>query len=223
MVSKTNDQLDQYYEKYGDDDKSEDASVVFGNICNNLWELEHLIKLDSERAILMSAISAEDEVNQFCVFNLHRDIAETIEKLSVPEKLLVASGVMGKHGVKSTAVYEKAVKLNSWRNAFAHGHCVDRPVKSLRHNHLIHPDEYPGVPNAVASVIELVGGFLILSRYLQSISKNTFTSEDSREHCELDKSISVLREYSFQGDEDIYDVRRAPKTRSPRKRIKEVK
>ena len=85
----------------------------------------------------------------FCVFNLHRDIAETIEKLSVQEKLLVASGVMGKHDVKSEAVYERAGKLNRWRNAFAHGHCVDRPVKSLRHNHLIDPDEYPGVPNCL--------------------------------------------------------------------------
>ena len=119
---------------------------------------------------------------------------------------------------KTEAVYEKAVKLNSWRNAFAHGHCVDRPVKSLRHNHLVHPDEYPGVPNAVASVIEFVGGFLSLSRYLRSMSKNEYTSGDSHENCELDKSISALKEYSFWGTEDIYSVNREPKAenRSPR-------
>lgn len=114
-------ELEEHYKKHPDDHESDGALEEFGNICQALWELEHAIKLDAERAILMASIAAEDEVNMFCVFNLQEDIAETIEKLSPPEKLLVASATLGRHGLKGTDVYEKARKLSAWRNAFAHG------------------------------------------------------------------------------------------------------
>jgi hypothetical protein len=213
LIAKTDRKLDRHYDKYPTDSESkkEIALQEFGEICDDLWELEHAIKLDSERAILMSAIAAEDDMNKFCVFNLHRDIAETIEKLSLSEKLLVASGALGKHAVKGEAVYEKTKKLTSWRNAFAHGHCVDRPVKSLRHNHLIHPDEYPGVPSAVATAIDLVAGFLILSRYLQSISLNGATGCDNTDNLEVEERLSILGRYSFEGDQIIYPINRKSK------------
>jgi hypothetical protein len=77
------------------------------------------------------------------------------------------SGVLRKPSVKGTAVYEKTKKLNAWRNAFAHGHCVDRPTKSLRHNHLISPEQYPGPPSNIRDVLELVGGFLSIRDVLE--------------------------------------------------------
>jgi hypothetical protein len=183
-----------------------------------LWELEHRIKLESERAILMSAIQAEDEVNQFCVFNLHKDLAETIEKLSLSEKLIVAAGVLGKNDVKSTAVYEKAKKLTVWRNAFVHGHCVDRPVKSLRHNHLISPAEYPGVPSAVRDVTELGGAFVGISIYLESISVNPYTASKSFETEEVKKMLFRISQFAIVGSENIYSVAR-PVKKTNRKRL----
>jgi hypothetical protein len=206
VIKETDHKLEKHYEKYPDNSESDPAMAEFGDIRDSFWELEHAIKLDAERAILMASIAAEDEINQFCVFNLHRDIAETIEKLSPPEKLLVVAGALGKHGLKGTDVFEKVRKLVSWRNAFAHGHCVDRPVKSLRHNHLISPEHYPGVPSAVADTREMTEAFLAISRYLRPISLNEYTAMDSSENAELDELLLDLGRYSFVGDEDIYEV-----------------
>lgn len=112
VLARTNARLDKHYEAYpGDNPDRVDALREFGDICDEFWKLEHAIKLESEYAILTASITAEDEINQFCVFNLHRDIAEDIERLSLPEKLLVASGILGKHGVKNTNTYEQARKL----------------------------------------------------------------------------------------------------------------
>lgn len=129
--------LEDYYESHPNEDDPD--LEEFSDICDELWSLEHKIKLKAEIAILMSAVQAEDNLNMFCVFNLHKDIAESVEKLSPPEKLLIVTAVAGQPSIKGNAVFEALKKLFSWRNAFAHGHCVDRPVKSLRHNHLVSP------------------------------------------------------------------------------------
>jgi hypothetical protein len=79
-------------------------------------------------------------------------------------------------------------------------------VKSLRHNHLISPEHYPGVPSAVADTREMTEAFLAISRYLRSISLNEYTAMDSSENAELDELLLDLGRYSFVGDEDIYEV-----------------
>lgn len=216
VIARTDRKLEKHYAKYPEN--SEEHLDEFSEICDGLWELEHRIKLESERAILMSAIQAEDEVNQFCVFNLHKDLAETIEKLSLSEKLIVAAGVLGKNDVKSTAVYEKAKKLTVWRNAFVHGHCVDRPVKSLRHNHLISPAEYPGVPSAVRDVTELGGAFVGISIYLESIRVNPYTASKSFETEEVKKMLFRISQFAIVGSENIYSVAR-PVKKTNRKRL----
>ncbi|MGI8910168.1 MAG: hypothetical protein ACR2JR_06385 [Rubrobacteraceae bacterium] len=66
--------------------------------------------------ILMSAIEAEDEINRFCVYNLHKDVAESIEKLSPSDKLLVAAGAVGEEVGKGHAVYGVIKALTQWRN-----------------------------------------------------------------------------------------------------------
>ena len=124
----------------------------------------------------MAAIAAEEKLNQFCVYNLHQDIAEPLEKLSPPEKLQVASAVLGHSGVRGTRPFHAIQCLNTWRNAFAHGHCTDRPTKTLRHNHLIAPNEYPGVPDSVALCIKMLSGYVDLCEYLISISENPYTA-----------------------------------------------
>ena len=68
----------------------------------------------------------------------HKDAAEAIEKLSPPDKLVLLTALVGATPVKGDrAVRELSGDYTTWRNAAAHGHCVDRPTSSLRKNHLI--------------------------------------------------------------------------------------
>ena len=56
-----------------------------------LADVESKITRLSDLAIFMAAIEAEDAINQFAVFNVHKDAAEAIEKLSPPDKLVLVS------------------------------------------------------------------------------------------------------------------------------------
>ncbi|HLO13547.1 MAG TPA: hypothetical protein VK206_01870 [Anaerolineales bacterium] len=201
--------LGEYYEQHPDEASNDDELEEFGEICNDLWELEHRIKLKAELVILMSAIQAEDEINRFCVFNLHKDIAESIESLSPAEKLLIASASFGKANTKGSAVYEAIKKLSAWRNAFAHGHCVDRPTKSLRHNHLIAPPQYPGVPDSLAKMQELTLCYRRIDEYLSAISLNEYTKGRSTEIEELSEYLDEISAYKFSvspNSNDIYEI-----------------
>lgn len=207
----TESRLDKYYEKYpGLRDDDEDAQEEFADILDDLWALEYKIKLRAEIACFMSAIEMEDDLNSFCVFNLHKDIAESIEKLSPTEKLLVASTAVGYPGVKGKVVFDEVRKLVGWRNAFAHGHCVDRPTKSLRHNHLIPPEEYPGVPSALRNTIDLVSAFLRVNEYLRAISVNPYTAGKSADVEGVSQSLDALKRFTIEGNSDVYTIAYAP-------------
>lgn len=197
--------LEEYYQNNpnGDDDPDLES---FGGICDELWSLEHKIRLKVEIAILMSAVTLEDRLNMFCVFNLSKDVAESVEKLSPLEKLLIATAVVGQPSIKGEVVFEAVKRLTQWRNAFAHGHCVDRPVKSLRHNHLISPSTYPGIPDSLANLVELVGGYLRLADYLKSISVNPYTAGGSVETEEIRDYLAEISRYTFDVSESSSDI-----------------
>jgi hypothetical protein len=180
----------------------------FGDLHYDLWEIEHKVQLKSQLACLMSAIQAEDELNQFCVFNLHKDISESVEKLTPPEKLLVACAVVGQSGTKGRAVFNAIRKLSSWRNAFAHGHCVDRPTKSLRHNHLISPNDYPGVQSVLRDTIDLVTAFLAVSDHLKAISLNPYTAGKSLDTEEIRGYLAKLNTVEVEGNNYVYTISR---------------
>lgn len=203
LNEKTAAQLEDYFSR---NPPPEEDDPEFGEICNNLWDLEHKIHLKAEVAILMAAIASEDQLNMFCVFNLHKDIVEPLEKLSPPEKLQVVSTIAGHHGVKGRNVFRLLKRLTSYRNAFAHGHNVDRPTKTLRHNHLIEPMDSPGVPNFIVDVIELVGGYVQLCEYLASISQNPYTSGRSVELEEVKEYLEQISKYRFEGSNWVYEV-----------------
>ena len=200
--------LCRYYEKYTDESSDPDHEE-FGDICDDLWALEHKIKLKAEVAILMSAIQAEDDINRFCVYNLHKDVAESIEKLSPPEKLLIASAVVGQSDTKGQAAFEAIKKLATWRNAFVHGHCADRPVKSLRHNHLISPPQYPGVPDSLTKMKEMVESYARVKKYLSSISLNSYTAGKSVDVEQIEEYLREVSRFRFEvvGDSnDVYTI-----------------
>lgn len=158
---------------------------------------DFLIRDKSEIISLMSAIVAEDLLNCVAVFNLHKDIAESIERLSPLEKLLVISASLSNHHVKGSTVYEGLKKLMAWRNAFAHGHCVDRPVKSLRHNHLVEPVLQRTLPIVLNDALSHTETVVALYRHLRTISINPYTAAESEDFEDLDSSTAILRQFVF--------------------------
>ncbi len=124
-----------------------------------LTDVESEITRLSDLAIFMAAIEAEDAINEFAVFNIHKDAAEAIEKLSPPDKLILVSALVGATPVKGTAAFEAIRKLTTWRNAAAHGHYVDRPTSGLRKNHLINPEEFPSVPVMISELQSRLGDY----------------------------------------------------------------
>jgi hypothetical protein len=206
--ARTEAELEAYFEKYPDETSfsSDIAEEEFSDIMDDLADLEHKIGMKVEVALLMSAIEVEDSLNQFMVFNLHKEVAETLEKLSPPEKLLMCANVVGGINIKSDIAYEAIKNLTKWRNSFAHGHCTDRPTQSLRHNHLIKPPEYPSPPTEIKTLRELIVSYLTVKKYLQQISKNPSTACSSVHDDEIRDSIDEISRYRFVGSEWTYQI-----------------
>ncbi len=198
--------MSDYFDRNPDPD---DDNAEFSEICEPLWELESKMKLKCELAVLMAAIEAEDLLNQIIVYNIHKDISEIIEKLSPPEKLLIVSANLTGESIKDCHPYQAIRSLSTWRNSYAHGHCTDRPTKSLRHNHLIAPEEYPSVPKRIEQMIHMLTGYLEISKYLRSISHNSYTKGGSVHDSEIKTYLEKIQRYHFTYEEDgqEYDLR----------------
>lgn len=206
VLERTEFELHAHFEKYLENKQTDEEMEEFVEITHDLTELESRIKAKSMIAILMSAVEAEDIINRFCVYNLHKDVAESIEKLPPPDKLLTAAGMVGEEIGKGHAAYGDMKALTQWRNAFTHGHCVDRPTKSLRHNHLVAPDEYPGVISHLSELRRLVSSYLRVSQFMASISQNTYGAGGSVEDQTLSEVLADIARYRFIGDENVYSI-----------------
>lgn len=203
-----------FYARHPTEAAWEKAKDEWYDIFWPVFRIEHSIKLSAQVACLMSAIKAEDCVNCFCVYNLPKHVAEGIEKLSLTEKLVIACTLVGCSEIKGLKVYEGVKKLVSWRNAFAHGHCVDRPTKSLRHNHLISPPEHPGVPSSVREVKAMVGAYLSLADHLRSVSKNPYTGGKSVDDEEIRRALKRIDAFVIQGSNREYSIQHHPPRRA---------
>ena len=207
--------LSEFYAKYPNEDVAESDAAMeeFGEICDALWQIEHKIRIKCELAILMAAIHAEETINRFCVFKLPKELVESLERLSPAEKLTAAASHLSQKNVRSTAAYAAVTALSAWRNAFAHGHCADRPVKTLRHKHLISPKEFPGVPDSIGDVQKYISAYDRLAKYLANISRNNYTS-DAENFSDL---LREVRKFKFTGGPTVYSVALLPET--PNKRL----
>lgn len=185
-----------------------DDDEEFTRICNPLWEIESKIILKSRLAIFMVSIQAEDRLNKVITYNLHKDIADSIEKLSPSEKLKIISANLTGKTVKDLRPYEAIKKLSKWRNSYAHGHCTDRPIKSLRHNHLIAPEEYPSVPKAIEYMLFQLKGYLELINYLRAISQNEYTCGESVRDSEIKDYLTEIEcyQFSYKGSGKVYKL-----------------
>lgn len=205
-----NHQLCEYFDRNPEPNEEDDDDLdEFGEITEPLWDVEKKISSKCNLAIFMSAIVAEDLLNKVCVYNLHKDISDSIEKLNPPEKLLIVSASLTNNYTKGEKPYESLRTLTSWRNSYAHGHCVDRPTKSLRHNHLISPKFYHSIPLSINDMIQKINGYLIVSDYLRSISVNEYTSGSSYHDQEIRDYLSQLEKYKFVYEDNgvVYDLR----------------
>jgi hypothetical protein len=202
--------VSDHFDKYpGEEESSTDQAMdEFSEICDPLWELEHRIKLKTQLVILMTAIASEELINRFCVYNLPKELTETLERLSPAEKLTAGASSLGHTHVRGSAAFSAVTDLSSWRNAFAHGHCNDRPLKTLRHNHLISPEMYPGVPDSIGSMLNLVPGYFRISKYLSTISRNSYTKGDDGNMALVPGYIEEVEEFEFTVDGELYEVQR---------------
>jgi len=205
VLPRVNYLLDEYFNR--NPEPAED-NEEFGEIAEPLWEIESKISLKCELAVFMAAIEAEDTINMISCFNLHKDVSESIEKLSPPEKLLIISASLTGTSIKGAKPYELLKALTSWRNAYAHGHCTDRPTKSLRHNHLISPENYSTIPGVIDHMMNQLEGYLTVSKYMRSISKNDYTSGSSVEDLEIQGCLEQVKRYKFVYEEngEVYDI-----------------
>jgi hypothetical protein len=166
-------------------------------------ELDILMDTESEISNLasltsfMAAIGAEEAINQFAVFNLHKDSAEAIEKLGPPDKLILVAAMVGAAPVKGTAAYQSIRQLTAFRNAAAHGRCVDRPTTSLRKNHLIHPAELPALPTTISELDDRLNDYFLVKEYLRRISKNPYTSGPLTNDRNIADSLAIMNRYRF--------------------------
>jgi hypothetical protein len=188
------------------DDLSDEEVNEYGVLIVDLQALQHQIRLKCDIACLMSAIQTEDLINGFCVFNLHKDIADTIEKLQPLDKLLIASAAIGSSSIKGSRVSDGIQKLSKWRNAFAHGHCVDRPTKSLRKNHLVEPQEMRGALAAFDEAITLVRAYLLVEEHLASISRNSYTMSKAHDGHQIENLLNELSGYRIAESDGYLEV-----------------
>ncbi|MRT94659.1 hypothetical protein [Ancylomarina sp. 16SWW S1-10-2] len=202
---KVNIELDDFYVRNPEED---DIEEEFGEIASPLWEIEHKIKLKCELAIFMISVHLEDRLNMHIVYNLDKDIGEVIEKLSPPEKLTLLASILTNKSVKGEKPFEAIRKLSSWRNAYAHGHCTDRITRTLRHNHLVKPENYSSVPGEIELIQSSIERYLLVSKYLQNISINEYTSGSSSENFEIQELLNEVGKFKFDysGNGDIYEI-----------------
>jgi hypothetical protein len=202
LVNDYHDRRDNYGEGY------DPEYIEFGKIADDFNDLELAIASYADLCVLMGAISVETLINKFCVYNLHRDIAEPLERLASPEKLIISSALVGHPGVKSRAPYEAVKELTKWRNAFAHGHCVDRPTQSIHKNHLI-SDKSSGIRSADASVkilTEAVNRYLCIHDYLNEITKNPYVIDvdDDVNTSKVKRLLAEIQKYRFSGVDEYF-------------------
>ena len=170
----------------------------------------------ADTAILMAAITMESLINKFCIYNLHRDIIEPLEKLSPSEKLIVASAIMGYPGFRAHSAHEAAKKLTQWRNSFAHGHCVERPSREIMKNHLTQEETSildREAPIKIKTLKEMIGRFIRVFEYIGEMSRNPYVTEDEQVNVERIRELLVeIQQYHFTNDEYPYEIKRKTKS-----------
>lgn len=184
--------------------------ILFNEIYADYVYLVFSLGSHADLAILMAAITIESLLNKFCVYNLHHEIAEALEKLSPPEKLVVSSAILGFTGTKSLAPHEACKKLQTWRNSYAHGHCVRTNRRGVLKNHLRSSPVGAlerEAPQITAAMIDMIRGFLRIINFLGDISKNDYVLADEQEDIKLiTELLAQISAYHFTSMDFPYEI-----------------
>jgi len=191
--------LDGHYAKF-EDSHSEGALEDFSKITNNYMDAELSLRFSVDSAILLSIIDLESMINQFCYFNIGEVATESIESLSVMNKLEIIHKIFNLKQFKGTKPYESLKSLVGWRNRYAHGKNPEMPVKSLRKNHVEQPEEYKtSAGDKVAELIKQVENYIIVLDHLDMINKNEHIILTHRNHCSIEEFINKFKKVKFDG------------------------
>lgn len=192
--------LEPFFEKYPDEEAfdSEEVLEEFSDIYERLAGLERDLSSYTRTAILMSIVDLESTVNRFCYFNLGEVTTDSIERLSLSEKLEVAHAVLGLSSFKGNRCYQAMRALVNWRNAFVHGKCTDMPYNTIKENHLKKPDKYPSSSDELQELFKLLDEYLLACKYLVKISKHPYTSSPEVLWEEIRWQIDTLRTFHFE-------------------------
>lgn len=174
-----------------------DKFYEIANITGDLFLLEYKLSLKCELVVFLIAIVLEDKLNMTIVYNLDKDLSELSEKMNLSEKLQLISIVLKNKSVKSDKIYQKVRAITKWRNAYAHGHCTDRPTNSLRHNHLIFPDVFLSLPGEIKQLKEYLQNYIEITCYLRDISINDYTKNAFVEDKEIKKTLILINKLKF--------------------------
>lgn len=148
-------------------------------------------------SILMAIIDLESKINQFCFFNLGEITTDSIERLSLLEKLEVAHSVLGLSSFKGSRPYQVVRAMVNWRNAFVHGKCTDMPYNKIRDNHLKEPKKLLESPDEIKEMLEMLNGYILACKYLSKISKHSYTRGHNIELDYIGELIDDIKKYKF--------------------------
>jgi len=184
--------------------------ILFNEIYADYVHLVFSLGSHADLAMLMAAITIESLVNKFCVYNLHHEIAEALEKLTPPEKLVVSSAILGFTGTKSFAPHEASKKLNAWRNSYAHGHCVMTNRRGLLKNHLRNSPVGSlerEAPQITVTMIDMIRSFLRIIDFLGDITQNKYVLADEQEDIKLiTELLAQISAYHFTNMDYPYEI-----------------
>ncbi len=164
------------------------------------------ISCDIRTANLMAAIDLEATVNQFLVMHLTEPVVESVDRLSIIGKLIIAHSILGltSFEIEEPKIQQAISALFDWRNAFAHGKLPGfKKNLSLKKLHLKTPEER-GVADPqeeLKEMIRLLDGYLLARKYLRriSIESTVFSSIVDLPHIELiHQRIKTIKQVKFR-------------------------
>jgi hypothetical protein len=174
-------------------------------IYRDMFALEIELSCHCRTAILMAAIAIESEVNRFLFFNVGEETTESIERLSVEDKLILAHKILGLTAFKGTKPYQAVVEIMKWRNKFAHGKIPDMPGRNLHAIHVESAGRYKSPGSELADAIKLLGHYLVIRRHIDSMEKGRPGPEGNGDVEAVEAVLRDLKKFNFTAGHGVVE------------------
>lgn len=189
--------LDEHYDKFKESNSSK-ALDEFSKITERYSGAELSLRCSVDSAILLSVIDLESLINQFCYYNLGEMATDSIETLSMLNKMEIIHRVLNLEKFKGTKPYESLKSLVNWRNKYAHGKNSDMPSKPLRKNHIEQPEEYKNTAgDKTEELIKQIENYIVMIDYLETINGNEDIILGHSDHYWIEEYIIKFKKVRF--------------------------